>query len=145
MDIVDKFLTKKRILQIILGVLLIYSINVSVIQYSKFQKKARESPVKLYVEAFRIAENSYYQEWKRFTPVLEDIGFVINSSMSNTQILTKPEHISPDELKFLGDNVPFVQDHAYKVIVKYVGRGLTGYWTLDHAGVLVKILEVPKQ
>ena len=139
-----KLITIKRILQIILGGFVIYSINVVIVQYSKFQKKARESEVKLFVKAFETAEDSYYQEWKRFSPIMEDIGFSVRGSLIRTQILVKPEDLHADELKLLVENFPFVQDFAYKVILKYSGGNYTSYWSLDHGGNLVKIVEIPK-
>ena len=126
------------------GLLLIFSIYILVFKYPEFQKKARESEVKLAFEMFKTAQDSYYDEWHKYSPVIKDVGFYPNLFKPGMEFFFRPEDLSSNEIKLLGDVAPYIQNYAYRVIGKFNGGNYTSYWSFDHSGNLAKIIEIPK-
>ena len=125
------------LLFVIVGYLIMY-------EYPKFQKKARESEVKLALQAFKTAEDSYFDEWKKYSSSRVDIGFNAEGSRLRHKIYLRVEELSPSELELLGENLPIVQDSFYKVIARSEGETYATYWSFDNTGKLEKIIDVPK-
>lgn len=139
MDVTEKRALKKYLI-FLLPFLIAPIVGYFIPWYQSYKLKAQESYLKFVGQAIHTAEQSYHQEWKKYSSSLKDVGF--NPDMKDIIIYTKKEEIPESDLsKIEPENYPYSKVDVYQIILKWTNKdnGLQSLWILDESGIVRKI------
>ena len=139
MDVSEKRAFKKYLI-FLLPILIAPFYGWFVPWYKDFHRKSQESYVKHVGQAINTAEQSYHQEWKKYSASLKDVGF--SADMKDIVIYTTKEEIPEAELKKVPPrDYPLFDRNTYKMILKWTSKdtGIDTLWVLAESGTARKI------